>query len=102
MEPFVLLGDPSVDHVFMRVVLRCPQINLVPPVRFEGLLEDVLELGRHLGDLHARLLNFIRSLRLIRTHRGEHSARKSEKRCVKSLSRRSVWLERRTRIRQHR
>jgi len=73
MEPFVLLGDPSVDHVFMRVVLRCPQINLVPPVGFEGLLEDVLELGRHLGDLHARLLNFIRSLRLIRTHRGEHS-----------------------------
>ena len=68
MEPFVLLYDPAVHHIIMCVLVGRPQIDMVPPVALQRLLEHRLQLRRHLCYLRCRVLYFFGLRRLIAPH----------------------------------
>lgn len=75
IEPFILFNDPAGDHVIMCILIRWSQIYGIPSVGLKGLLEDLLQLWRHLGHLCRCLLDFLlsRSLRHCLTSRGKCS-----------------------------
>ena len=60
MKPFIFLFDPAGHHVVVCVLLGGAQVDLVPPVALQRLLEYLLQLRRHLRRLYCRLLDFLR------------------------------------------
>ena len=49
MEPFIFFDNPASHHVVMRVILSRAQVNLVPAIGLERLLEYLSEFISHLN-----------------------------------------------------
>jgi len=64
LEPFILFHDPAGDHIVMGVLVGSAKVNRLPAVRLERLLEHLLKLRRHLGDLRTGLLDICAALRV--------------------------------------
>ena len=73
LEPFILFSDPARYHVIVSILVRRAQVNRVPSVRLEALLENFLQLRSHLGHLRACLLDFLSAL----GHRLPRSSKRS-------------------------
>ena len=57
LEPFIFFDNPAGHHVVMRVILGRAQVNLVPAIRLERLLEYCGEFVGHLDGRRRGLLN---------------------------------------------
>ena len=49
MEPFIFFDNPTSNHVVMRIILGRTQVDLLPAIRLERLLEYISEFTGHLN-----------------------------------------------------